>query len=99
MDNTQIPTAATTNQTQPATYTSYVSGYLNKTVIQALIFGIIAVLLGMLYVMIFRVFKPELPQECEKWNENFIMEMVLFLVGFTMRYLMSNETVRKYTVS
>jgi hypothetical protein len=100
MDNTQSPPTITTPESSTANTNSlgFMSGYMNKTVIQALIFGIVAVLLGMLFVMIFSVFKPELPQECAKWNENFIMEMILFLVGFTMRYLMSCDTVRKYMV-
>ncbi len=70
--------------------------FVDKTFIQALTFGIVALILGTLYMGIFNIFKPDLPQECKKWNENYILEMIMFLMGFTIRYLMENRMIRKY---
>ena len=70
--------------------------FINKTFVQALTFGVVALILGTLYMGIFNIFKPDLPQECKKWNENYILEMIMFLIGFTMRYLVENKMARKY---
>ena len=77
---------------------SFESSMFNKIFVQALTFGIVAVILGTLFIVIFGIFKPDLPQECEKWNQNYIFEMIIFLVGFTMRYLIQNEMLRKYLI-
>ena len=70
--------------------------FINKTFIQALTFGVVVLILGTLYMGIFNIFKPDLPQECKKWNENYVLEMIMFLMGFTIRYLMENGMARKY---
>jgi uncharacterized membrane protein len=70
--------------------------FVDKTFIQALTFGIVALILGMLYMGLFNIFKPDISQECSKCNENYILEMIMFLIGFTLRYLVKNEMAQKY---
>lgn len=67
-----------------------------KTFYQAVMFGVVTVLLGLILSMIFGFLKPELPKECEIWDKYYVMEVVLFLTGFILRYLLTNHTVLKY---
>lgn len=70
-----------------------------KTFYQAVMFGIVSVLLGLIFSMIFGFLKPELPEECNEWDKYYVMEVVMFLTGFTLRYLMTYETIGKYMYS
>jgi Sec-independent protein secretion pathway component TatC len=70
-----------------------------KTFYQAVMFGVVTVLLGLILSMIFGFLKPELPKECETWDKYYVMEVVLFLSGFILRYLMTNDTIVKYLYS
>lgn len=67
-----------------------------KTFYQAVMFGVVAVLLGLILSMVFSFLKPELPEECAVWDKYYVMEIVIFLTGFILRYLMTNETIGKY---
>lgn len=67
-----------------------------KTFYQAVMFGVVAILLGLILSMVFGFLKPELPEECSEWNKYYVMEVILFLTGFIIRYLMTNETIRQY---
>lgn len=67
-----------------------------KTFYQAVMFGVVVVLLGLILSMIFGFLKPELPKECEMWDKYYVMEIVLFLTGFVLRYLLTNQTILKY---
>ncbi len=67
-----------------------------KTFYQAIMFGVVTVLLGLILSMVFGFLKPELPEECAIWDKYYVMEVVLFLTGFILRYLMTNETIGKY---
>lgn len=67
-----------------------------KTFYQAVMFGVVAILLGLILSMIFGFLKPELPKECETWDKYYVMEIVLFLTGFILRYLLTNHAVLKY---
>lgn len=53
---------------------------------QALIFGIISIIIGLLISIPFQSFKPELPEVCKEWNKYYIMEISLFFVGFILRF-------------
>jgi len=68
----------------------------SKTFYQAVMFGVVSVLLGLILSMIFSFLKPELPKECEIWDKYYVMEIVLFLTGFIIRYLLTNHTILKY---
>jgi hypothetical protein len=67
-----------------------------KTFYQAVMFGVVTILLGLILSAIFGFLKPELPKECETWDKYYVMEVILFLTGFILRYLLTNHTVLKY---
>lgn len=67
-----------------------------KIFYQAVMFGVVAVLLGLILSMVFGFLKPELPDECEVWDKYYVMEVVLFFTGFILRYLLTNESISKY---
>ena len=68
----------------------------SKTFYQAVLFGIISILLGLLLSFIFGSLKPELPKECEVWDKYYVMEITLFFVGFILRYILDNKDFVKY---
>ena len=68
----------------------------SKTFYQAILFGIVTVLLGLLLSYLFGSLKPELPQECEIWDKYYVMEIILFSTGFTLRYLLEADSTRTY---
>ncbi len=70
-----------------------------KTFYQAIMFGVVSVLLGLILSMVFGFLKPELPKECEIWDKYYVMEIVLFLTGFILRYLLTNSTCTQYLYS
>jgi len=67
-----------------------------KTFYQAVLFGVVVVLLGLILSMVFGFLKPELPEECGEWDKYYVMEVILFLTGFILRYLLTNETISQY---
>ncbi len=67
-----------------------------KTFYQAVMFGVVSILLGLILSAIFGFLKPELPKQCETWDKYYVMEVILFLTGFILRYLLTNHTVLKY---
>ena len=69
---------------------------ISKTFYQAIMFGTVSVLLGLILSMIFSFMKPTLADECKVWNKYYVMEVVFFINGFIIRYLMTNDTIRKY---
>lgn len=68
----------------------------SKTFYQAIMFGIVTILIGLILSMIFGFLKPELPKECENWDKYYVMEIILFLTGFIIRYLLTNDTILRY---
>jgi len=70
-----------------------------KTFYQAVMFGVVSVLIGLILSIVFSFLKPELPDECSVWDNYYIMEVILFFTGFILRYLIINETVGKYMYS
>jgi hypothetical protein len=54
----------------------------SKTFYQAIMFGVISVLLGLLLSMVFSFLKPVLADECKVWDKYYVMEVVLFMNGF-----------------
>lgn len=59
--------------------------------LKAIYTGIVFIILGLIMSMVFKSLKPELPQDCDKWDENHIMEISLFAAGFVFRYLLENK--------
>lgn len=68
----------------------------SKTFYQAVMFGVVTILIGIILSYIFGFLKPELSTECETWDKYYVMEVILFLVGFILRYLLTNHTILKY---
>lgn len=68
----------------------------SKTFYQAVMFGVVTVLIGLILSMCLGSLKPELPQECEIWDKYYVMEVILFLTGFILRYLLTNNDILKY---
>lgn len=55
-----------------------------KLLVEAVIVGIVLIIVGNLVSILLRKAKighVELPSECKKWNEKYIMEISLFLTG------------------
>jgi len=67
-----------------------------KTFYQAVMFGVVSILLGLILSTIFGFLKPELPEECTEWDKYYVMEVIMFLTGFILRYLMTNQTIVQY---
>lgn len=68
----------------------------NRNFYQAVMFGIVTVLLGLLFGYVFSSLKPELPAECEIWDKYYVMEIILFATGFTMRFILTQPLAIKY---
>jgi len=68
----------------------------SKTFYQAVMFGIVTILLGLILSMIFGFLKPDLPTMCETWDKYYVMEVILFLTGFIIRYMLTNDTILRY---
>ena len=67
-----------------------------KTIYQAIMFGVVTILIGLILCSVFSSLKPELPKECDVWDKYYVMEIILFLTGVIIRLLMINKTVVKY---
>jgi hypothetical protein len=59
----------------------------------AIVTGIVFIILGLIMSMIFKNLKPKLGEDCDKWNEHHVMEISLFFSGFVFRYLLENKTI------
>jgi hypothetical protein len=64
--------------------------------IEPVLLGVVVTLLGLLLSMVFSFLKPELPQQCEEWDKNHVMEASLFALGFILYFLLKNDMVRSY---
>jgi hypothetical protein len=69
---------------------------MSNLFVKAISTGIAFIILGLIMSMIFKSLKPELPQDCEKWDEHHIMEVCLFAAGFVFRYLLENKMFAQY---
>ena len=65
-------------------------------VYQAVVFGVVTVLIGLLLTSIFAFLKPSLPTECGAWDEYYVMEVCLFFTGVILRLLLEVDTAKKY---
>jgi hypothetical protein len=70
-----------------------------KTFYQAILLGIVTILLGLIFSVIFGSLKPELKEECQLWDEYYVMEVVLFFTGVTIRLLLTSDMGNKYLLS
>lgn len=70
-----------------------------KLFYQAVLLGIVTVLLGLVFSVVFGSLKPVLPDECEVWNKYYVMEIILFSSGVVIRLLLSSDMGNKYLLS
>lgn len=70
-----------------------------KIFYQAVMFGVVSILLGLILSAVFRFLKPELPEECSEWDKYYVMEVIMFLTGFIIRYMLTNENISQYMYS
>jgi hypothetical protein len=70
-----------------------------KVFYQAVLVGVVAVLLGLVLSVVFGSLKPELPRECEIWDKYYVMEVILFFTGVVIRLLLTTDMGNKYLLS
>ena len=68
----------------------------NKNFLQAIFFGIITVVIGLIISELFSSMQPELDEKCKEWNKYHVMELSLFTVGVTLRMLLQIDSIRPY---
>ena len=69
-----------------------------KTFYQAVMFGVVAVLISLILSMGFGFLKPELPKECEEWDKYYIMEVTFFFSGVILRYALEYTEIKNYLI-
>lgn len=71
---------------------------IKTIVIEAIIVGIILIPITYVAGVISKqiVNRPSLPEVCQTWNENYIMEINLFLAGFLFHILLEYIGVNKW---
>lgn len=67
-----------------------------KLFYQAVLMGVVTVLLGLVFSVIFTNLKPELDAVCEEWDKYYVMETVLFFTGVSLRLLVTTDMGSKY---
>ena len=72
---------------------------VSKTFYQAVLLGVVTVLLGLILSYVFGSLKPELPAECEVWDKYYVMEVILFFTGVLIRYGLDTEYGKMYVYS
>ena len=70
-----------------------------KILYQAVLFGIVTILLGLILSLIFGFLVPALPAECQEWDANYAMEINLFFIGFIIRFGLEYPQIRQYLYS
>jgi heme/copper-type cytochrome/quinol oxidase subunit 2 len=59
---------------------------MNSLLFKACVTGLVFIVLGLIMGMVFKGLKPTLSTDCDKWDENYVMEISLFAAGFIFRY-------------
>jgi|688.fasta_scaffold619768_2 hypothetical protein len=70
-----------------------------KLFYQAVLLGVVTILLGLVLSVVFGSLKPELSKECEMWDKYYVMEIVLFFTGVAVRLLLSSDMGAKYLLN
>lgn len=70
-----------------------------KVFYQAVLMGVVTILLGLVLSVVFGALKPELSKECEMWDKYYVMEVVLFFTGVAIRFLLTSDMGNKYLLS
>lgn len=68
-----------------------------KVLFEAVVIGIITIILGNIYGFIFsKIFVIDLPKVCKEWNKNYIMELTLFMTGFSFHIIFELTGLNKW---
>lgn len=70
-----------------------------KVFYQAVLLGVVSVLLGLVLSVVFGSLKPTLAAECEMWDKYYVMEVTLFFIGVAIRLLLTTDMGSKYLLS
>ena len=64
---------------------------------EAIFVGIVLVIIGnVIGYMVGKSLSVSLPSVCKSWNKNYVMEISLFLTGFTAHYFFEYMGLNKY---
>ena len=69
---------------------------MQSSFLEAIVLGVITILLGLLFSIIFSFLNPDLPVQCKDWDKNYVMEAILFAIGFSLYYILNNNTIKNY---
>lgn len=70
-----------------------------KTFYQAVLMGIVSILLGLVLSVVFSSLKPQLGVECEMWDKYYVFEVVLFFTGVLLRLMLETSISQKYLLT
>ena len=68
-------------------------------IFEACFVGFVLVLMGILITKIFQISNNNLSDVCQNWNQNHIMEINLFLIGFFAHILFDLTGINKWYCS
>jgi hypothetical protein len=68
----------------------------SKSFYQAILFGVVTILIGLILSMVFSFLNPKLPESCNEWDSNYVMEITLFFTGFVLRLLLDTNLGKQY---
>ena len=70
-----------------------------KVFYQAVLMGIVSILLGLVFCVVFSSLKPQLGAECEMWDKYYVFETTMFCVGVVIRLLLEVDLSKKYLLT
>ncbi len=62
---------------------------------QAVIYGIVVVIIGSVVSNFMSSLSPKLPDICKDWNKNHVMEICLFITGIILYFAMEKMYLKK----
>ncbi len=70
---------------------------MNQIIIEAIVVGIITVIIGNVSgLLVASMLKVNLPEICKDWNKYYTMEITLFLTGFLIHILCELTGINKW---
>ncbi len=71
---------------------------MDSLLFKACVTGLVFVFHGLVMSEIFKGLKPKLSSDCDKWDENYVMEISLFTAGFIFRYGLQLPAFSKFVL-
>ena len=73
---------------------------MKQLIIEGCVVGIVLVIIGIIVTNLFKfINNNNLPDVCKNWNKNYIMEINLFLIGFSAHMLFEMIGANKWYCS